>query len=418
MRKIIWAILILLCCFLFSSCATTSAEYKSSYGNIGSGPLDKWMEREAVPYLVKELGEHPMFKNQPFLLVSMNMDNVQPEIDDFTLQLREQIIDGLLTKQGVGLVWRPSIKPFTHHTRLANISCSQNQKIRYYIGLDTGLSKVDQKLYVKIRALNLDENKWVTGFGISWEGKASSRQKAALNNKHPDDFLLGLRPLPFSDSQADLLAAYLAHNLSCLFTQRDIDDVIVHVNQTNPENIDYFNNAFSLVKNYLAKFREVQVTDDPGQANISVAINLHAVHNGLYQVWATAKFREGDKYVPGAETEAYVFLNTAAIKTTSPVIKDTDVCFFDFTNGFEQQIYPLLKKAPGITGISRLYNKCSPGSVCLCYKLSSDPVQSENVMQDIMVFLANRFKTSNTGSHRMTPVSDHLLEIRFNRGFD
>ena len=138
-------------------------------------------------------------------------------------------------------------------------------------GIDTSISSVNGKLSVKLRALDIAEKRWVSGFGISWQGKASPMQKKALEEQHPDEYLLGLRPLPFNERQADLLAAYLSRNLSCLFNTMERDETIVYVKKENPGKINYFENAFGLVANYLARYREVTVTDDPAKANITVS---------------------------------------------------------------------------------------------------------------------------------------------------
>lgn len=443
-------VMVLFCSVLISACAAVSTTpdrglYEESLS------LDKWMEYEAVPYLIKELGEHPMFKNQPFLLVSMKRDNVESEIDDLTMQLREEIIDGLLTKSGISLAWRPSMKRWKHHTSLDEMECINLRKERFYVGLDVGISSVDEKLYVKIRALNLQENKWVTGFGISWKGKATNRQKEALNRKKTDDFLLGLRPLPFNSKQADLLASYLAKNLSCLFKKMERKEAVVFVEQKNFADIKYFKYTGELIKKYLAKFRETIVTDDQNSANIIVSTKVQNIYKGLYQVWVTARYKKGEKYLPGTGTEAYVFLlpdktvesdqNVKNIKIkTQPAAKpadgndkanvkdqarlnnkvninDIDLCFYDFADGFEFDIYPLLKKSPGIISVRRLYDVCSNQSKCLCYELTVKAVHS-GTMEALIAWLGKNLQTSGMFSYKMIPKSETRLEIRFSRGFE
>jgi len=65
-----------------------------------------------------------------------------------------------------------------------------------------------------------------------------------------------------------------------------------------------------LVGKYLARFREVEVTDDPTQANVTVVSEIHAIHQNLHQIWVAARHHQGAKYLPGAETEAYVLIDT------------------------------------------------------------------------------------------------------------
>jgi hypothetical protein len=277
--------------------------------NSDASSLDIWLDDTLIPYLVQQLGRHPRFKGQPVLLVRMQGDKVQPGIDDLTDQIRQKIMDALLKQPGLDLSWRPAIQPWRHHRSLEEISCGDIRKIHYYVGIDCGLTRVERQLYVKVRALNLVEQKWVSGFGKSWQGAPTATQRAALDREHPDDHLRGLRPLPFSDRQPDLLAAYLARNLSCLMRQGEEDDPVVYVENVAVDTPKVFQTTLGLVAKYLARFQEVEVTDDPTQANVTVVSEIHAIHRNLRQVWVAARHRQGAKYLPGAETEAYVLMD-------------------------------------------------------------------------------------------------------------
>jgi len=272
--------------------------------------LDIWLDDTLIPYLVLQLGRHPRFKGQPVLLVRMRDDQIQPHIDDLTDQIRQKIMDALLKQPGLDLSWRPAIRPWRHHRSLEEVSCGDFRNINYYVGIDCGLTRVEGRIYVKVRALNLVEQKWVSGFGKSWQGAPTAAQRAALDRVHPDVHLRGLRPLPFSDRQPDLLAAYLARNLSCLVQQGEEDDPVVYVNPVVGNTPMVFQTTMELVGKYLARFREVEVTDDPTQANVTVVTEIHAIHQNLHQVWVAARHHQGAKYLPGAETEAYVLIDT------------------------------------------------------------------------------------------------------------
>ncbi len=273
---------------------------------INRGSLDRWLEDDLIPYLLLQFGQHPRFKGQPILLVDMQGNNVQPRIDDLTDLIRDKINDALLKKSGLDLAWRPSIRPWQHHQRLEDVSCGDYRNVHYYVGIDCGLTGQKRNLYVKVRALNLAEQKWVTGFGRFWEGKPNKTQLAALEREHPDEYLRGLRPLPFSNHQPDLLAAYLAHNLSCLLQQGEADDLVVYVTGPSTNTPEFFKTTLDLVGKYLARFREVRVTDDPNQSNVTVVTAIHPIHQDLHQIWVSARHRQGEEYLPGAETEAYV----------------------------------------------------------------------------------------------------------------
>jgi len=272
--------------------------------------LELWLVESLVPYLVQQLGQHPRFKGQPVLLVRMQGENIPDDIDDLTKQIREKITDALLKENGLNLVWRPAIKPWQHQRSLADVACFDDGRVRYYIGIDASLSQMNRILQVKVKALNLNERKWVSGFGKSWAGKPTPGQLAALDRKQPDEYLLGRRPRPFSDRQPDLLAAYLAGNLSCGLRKGESDELIVHVSSPDPASPRVIKTTMKLVGRYLARFKEVQVTDDSTRANISLVSTVHGIDQELHQVWISARRRQGDIYLSEAETEAYLILNS------------------------------------------------------------------------------------------------------------
>ena len=272
--------------------------------------LELWVEESLIPYLAQQLGQHPRFKGQSILLVRMQGDNVPARIDDLTEQIRDKITDALLKKTGLNLAWRPAIKPWQHKRSLREMSCVADSKARYYIGIDTGLSKVNRQLYVKVKALNLSEGKWVSGFGKSWMGRPTRGQLEALDREHPDDYLLGMRPRPFTDREPDMLAAYLALNLSCRLRQGESDDLIVYVAPPAPGSPQVIKTALKLLGRYLTRFKEVEVTDNPSRANVTVTSALHSIDKELHQVWISPRQRQGGIYLSGAETEAYVMIKS------------------------------------------------------------------------------------------------------------
>ncbi|MDJ0668860.1 MAG: DUF4384 domain-containing protein [Desulfobacterales bacterium] len=284
--------------------------------------LAEWLDETLVPYLRQQLGQHPRFKGQPLLLVRMQNDNVQPHIDELTAHIRTKIVDALVAEPGLDLYWRPAARPHQHHQHLTDITCGENRKINYYIGIDCRLTNLEQKLEVRVRALNLAEHKWVSGFGRAWQGPPTAAQLAALKREHPDAYLRGLRPLPFAANQPDLLASYLARNLSCLFQQGDSDDLLVHVEAPSAESPAFFKTTLKLVAQYLARFREVEVTKDPDRANVTVTAAIHSIHGNMYQIWVAAMDQRHKKYLPGAETEAYVLVQPPEQPLTAGIHQD------------------------------------------------------------------------------------------------
>jgi len=276
----------------------------------GDSRLDQWLEDSLIPYLFRQLGQHPRFKGQPVLLVGMHGEEVRTRIDELTERIRGKIIDALLQEPGLNLIWRPIDRFQQYHQSIQDIGCDDYRRVHYYIALDCGLTRLESSLYVKVRALNIDEQKWVSGFGLAWEGPPTAEQMAALAREHPDEYLRGLRPLPFAAEQPDLLAAYLARNLSCLLRQAESEDLVVHVAKPPANAATVLKATLDLVGKYLARIQEVQVTDDPSRANVTLVGEIHAIHQGLHQIWVSARYRQDARYLPGAETEAYVMIDS------------------------------------------------------------------------------------------------------------
>ena len=100
--------------------------------------------------------------------------------------------------------------------------------MHYYIGIELQ-QKLDSSYAVNVRALDLEDRNWVTGFGKRWQGKLSTSQRQAMRQTRIDETFLGARDVPFTLAQTDLLAAHLAHQLTCTLQKRVEDDYVVSV---------------------------------------------------------------------------------------------------------------------------------------------------------------------------------------------
>jgi hypothetical protein len=379
----------------------------------GRSALDSWLEDTLIPYLVRQLGQHPRFKGQPVLLVGMHGDDVRPRVDDLTAEIRAIIIDALLNEPGLDLAWRRNDHLRQLYQSYEDGACGDYRKVRYYIGLDCGLSRLERKLYVNVRALNLAEKKWVAGFGKSWEGWPTAAQRAALAREQPDEYLRGQRPLPFSDEQPDLLAAYLARNLSCLLQQAASEELVVHVVKP-PENAPaVIKTTLELVGKYLARLRGVEVTDDPNQANVGVLVEIHTIHQDLHHIWVFARYRRDEKYLPGAEIEAYVLIDAhepapvAGSPNERPYIplpavhgisnSSEIIASFDLLTPLNQK--SCLTGAPWRSGVRRIepHDRLPTGS-CLAMEISlATPAYVFLVAQDAEGELTQMFPSNCVG---------------------
>ncbi len=293
-------------CLFFAGCAGSPPIHPVDGNGESAAPLNAWVDQSLVPYIVEKLTASPRFKGAPFLLVDMKGDDVQARIDDLTAQIRERVKERLLAQRGLNLVWRPAVKPWRHHTSFSELMCADYRNVAFYIGIDANLTPVDGELYVQARALNVRENRWESGFSISWRGKPNEAQAKALERERTDEYLRGLRPLPFESDQPDLLASYLAHNLSCLFKEGQTDEITVFMERKGDADTPFFKTTLDLVDNYLDSFREVKVATSPEKANTFLQAEVHRINGNLYQMWISSRLKDSGVFVSGAGTEAYV----------------------------------------------------------------------------------------------------------------
>ena len=318
-----------------TGCAHHASRAGRADGTQADMPLLSWVDTELSPYIAKEMGQHPKFKGEPFFVVAMKGENISPEIDDLTRQIRDRILEALKSSPGVEIVWRPSVRPWQHHRRLDEVNCTDIREITYYIGLEIGLTPVDHALFVKVGALNLKEERWEDGFFLSWHGTPTKQEQTALQRKQTDHFLLGLRPLPFTEKQPDLLAAYLARNLSCLLKARPMEEEVILFPTPFDGRFDrsgitndnqFFSTCISLVYHYLERFSEVKLTQTREQATVIISPEVHRIGDGLYQIWMSAREREDQVSIRGTSTDAYVSLihhQTAISADDRPIIPET-----------------------------------------------------------------------------------------------
>jgi hypothetical protein len=271
--------------------------------------LMHWVSQDLAPYLREQLASHPRFKGEPVLLVGMDGPDVLPDIDGLSESIRSRLMDSLLDTPGVNLVWRPSAPLWEHHRRPTRARCQDPNAAHYYIGVQVSAEPAGDAR-VSIRALDLQDQAWVSGFGRHWQGRLSAAQRTALSSRQPDEYLRGLRVLPFGASQTDLAAAYLAENLSCLLGGRDSDmRVYVAPVQDAPAGL---HTTLRLLGNHLERLQAVPLTDDPTAATHVLRAEAYAVHGGTYQVWARLHPLEGASETTTVDTLAYVRLGQTA----------------------------------------------------------------------------------------------------------
>ncbi len=262
-----------------SGCASTGGS-ATSWGT----DLDTWMERDLTPYLSTQLSTHPRFKGESAMLVVFEDGSPTPVANELSLNLRDRLLDSLVESGGINLGWHAAQKPWTKPTSSAAIDCARDQ-VHYYVGLE--LKRINSNRYeIHVRALDLEDHTWVTGFGNRWQGPLTTAQRKAAKTKRTDEALRGSRALPFTVTQTDLLAADLAHDLACELSQSGSDEYVA-IAETATTNLQSLNGTVELIGNNLARYQALSFTDQADQANAILKGKAHAIDDDLYQYWAT-----------------------------------------------------------------------------------------------------------------------------------
>lgn len=301
-------VLVLLAVFLVQGCVTTG-NYPGNFGTADSG-LDRWVDQTLAPYLVDQLSRQPRFKGEPVLLVSMNGADVRPDIDELTHNVRSRLLDRLLHTPGTDLVWRPTAQPWEHHRRADRLRCNTASTARYFVGIDVAPS-TSGKYQVSVRALDIGAATWVTGFGKTWRGGLTLSQRQALGARRTDEYLRGLRLLPFSAGETDLVAVYLARNLSCLLREQGAADYRVYVD-TTAKNEPELRKVLTLVSHNLARQQAVRVTENRQRAELILGGSLSELQGSLHQLWVKLRARSTDVSPTSLDTDAYIYLGQPA----------------------------------------------------------------------------------------------------------
>ena len=266
--------------------------------------LQEWIKADLTPYLTDKLSEHPRFRKEPILVVKLDGADVQPDIDELTENMRLEIRDALLDNPGISLPWRPGRKPSRHHRRLSAVDCQGVREANYYLGIETRRLP-DGRHSISVRALDVKGKEWVSGFGMSWQGRLTAAETESLKRSRHDEALRGLRVLPFDQGQTDLAADYLANNLSCLLRQQEqAPELMIFVDSQAAGNPS-LSKLMELVGNNLSRYQEVGVTGNESEASMVLRARAYPLQPGLRQVWVRLNPSQSGEHLSGMDTAAY-----------------------------------------------------------------------------------------------------------------
>lgn len=265
--------------------------------------LDRWFDQELVPFVATQLVEHPRFSNETVMFVVLE-DNAPASVSNaLALSLRDRLLDAALNTAGVSIGWRQGGTPAARSTQ--PVDCTHDD-VHYYIGIE--LSKHLDGMYgVTVRALDLEDRNWVSGFSKSWKGQLSTIQRQAARESLADKTFRGARDVPFAAEQSDLLAAHLAHELSCALHRETSGSYVVAAEQESETDGSIAATA-ELVGNNLAGQDALELTNDEERINALLGGKAHRIDGALFQYWLTVTPTNPDDELSTLSASAYVLM--------------------------------------------------------------------------------------------------------------
>jgi len=275
--------------------------------------LDDWVERELIPGMREQLVEHPRFKGETVMFVVFKDNAPAPVSSELALSLRDQLLEAALHTPGVVLGWQQGRAVTTGNTQTAD--CTRDD-VHYYIGIELA-KRMDGTHAASIRALDLEDRSWVTGFGGTWRGKLTPLQRQAERNVQADITFLGTRDVPFSATQSDLLARHLAHEMTCALSRATSGNYVVAAAQAEITP-DTLQGTAELVANNLANHVTLEFAAQDTQSNATLSGKAHRIDGSLYQYWMTITPKDPAGELSPLSTSAYVSLPGTGRPAFSP----------------------------------------------------------------------------------------------------
>ncbi len=267
--------------------------------------LDQWLDRSLIPYVRQQLTRHPRFRSETVMFVVLKDNAPTPVSNALALSLRDRILEAALDTSGISVGWQQG--------RSGNVAepvandCV-NDDVHYYVGIELD-QELDGSYSVNVRALDLEDRTWVTGFGKRWQGKLGVSQRQAIRQQRVDETFIGARDVPFTIAQTDLLASHLAYQLSCTLHQQLEDEYVI---TTAAADGQYgLDGTLELIGNNLANRQALRLTADPAETNAVLAGKAHRIDGSLYQYWLTVTPQSESGELASLSASAYIVLPDA-----------------------------------------------------------------------------------------------------------
>jgi hypothetical protein len=267
--------------------------------------LDAWIANDLTPFVREQLITHPRFKGESLRFVVLQNGNPHAMSNALALRVRDRLREAAADIPGVRIAWQPDNPHYLRGGGPGGVDCTMTE-VHYLIGIEMKIVEAGL-LAVDVRALDVEDRSVVPGFSKSWKGPISSRQYREFRRVETDLTFRGAREAPYEESQIDLLAAHLAHDLGCtLLRQTEAEYVITESGSAASSNS--VSGMVELVSNNLAQYSTLQFSSTDESANSVIEGKAHHVDEDLYQYWVTVQPKDSGSDIQALSASAYVRL--------------------------------------------------------------------------------------------------------------
>ena len=341
--------------------------------------LDRWVDRDLIPYVRQQLIVHPRFRNETVMFVVLHDNTPASASNALALSIRDRLLAAAVATEGVAIGWqqgRSGAAP------VPGPKDCQHDDVHYYIGIELA-QKLDSSYAVSLRALDLEDRNWVTGFGRTWQGQLNTSQRQAMRQPRIDDTFLGARDVPFTIAQTDLMAAYLAHKLACELHRNLAAEYVVAASAGQPGGTGSLDGTVELIGNNLASRQALALSGDAAKANAVLSGKAHPIDGVLHQYWVTVTPAGADDDVAALSASAYIVLPDA--QPQRPVAPDASMQSLE-----ARPPPPITIPNAGRDAVLGPLRVTPPRSVSECSRYRCSMLQTEAMADAIVFFLEHQ----------------------------
>lgn len=272
--------------------------------------LDQWLEGYAFKNILNHLKTNSFMKDLPFLIVGSDGEgpvrDMGQRIDGLTEDIRDRMITHFLAFPEIRVIRKHPVSVVQRPYALQELRCGRFVEPKMFLVIDIrriGEMK-DRQVRVAVRAMDIEKGEWIRGFSLQQVVSLTGPQIDDLNTAYPDQSLKGTKYAPFAFSQRDEMGAYLAANLSCMFSDAYRGQALrVFVDATKAIGQD--RDIAWFIKKQLQFCNEIQLTGSKDHADWVIVVESRNTGAAISQVWIEACQKMNGDLIRGLATYAY-----------------------------------------------------------------------------------------------------------------